>query len=60
MTMYYSKAEMDYVEFQRTQRCLEAAKSGDVDVVETPDGPRYRKDGKDWQPDMSYLAREQS
>lgn len=60
MTMYYSKAEEEYVEGQRMRRTLEAAARGEIDLVTDDDGiHRYRaKDGKNWQPDMDQIHKD--
>jgi hypothetical protein len=56
--MYYSQAEMDYVEGQRMKRILEAAASGKIELVKDDEGVRrYVKDGRYWQPDMSDIKR---
>ena len=51
MTMYYSAAEMAYVEGQRMKRIMEEAAIGRLDLVKDEDGIyRYRKNGKNWEP----------
>lgn len=58
MTMYYSTAEMRYVEMQRTKRIMEAAAKSEIDLVEDIDGVfRLKKDSENWTPDMSDLMR---
>ncbi len=49
--MYYSAAEMAYVEGQRMKRIMEEAAIGRLDLVKDEDGIyRYRKNGKNWEP----------
>ena len=38
MTMYYSRAEMDYVEDIRTRRLIKDLASGEIDVKKGEDG----------------------
>ena len=43
MTMYYSRAEMDYVEDQRMKRLMEDISAGKVKLVEDEYGIRSLK-----------------
>ncbi len=51
MTVYYSRAEMDYVETLRMKRIL--GEAGNLKIKSDEYGsPYYEKDGKKWVPDV--------
>lgn len=59
MTMYYSLADQEYVEFQRQERRNKAVEMGEARVIY--DGRVVNvKDGTDYFPDMSDLVKDQS
>ena len=58
MTMFYSKAEMEYVEMQRMKRILEEVARGSVELSVDQGAPCYLKDGKKWSPDTTEFVKE--